>query len=168
MRREINPQLFQQPGLTAVSNNNLDSQSVQSDLKDLMAQVFQLKTQNQILERKVEQQTLQTQEQLKVFQSRFERVGQQIMRLEGSQSQVAQELTEKYASIAGKMNERRVSDAKVQDLIDRHNMLVMNFENRVTHLTRIINEQELKLHNATAALEDARQEIARLRSTRPV
>lgn len=70
-------------------------------------------------------------------------------------------------TLATKANERRVAEGKIQELIDRHNSLIMNFENRMTHMSRIMNEQELKLYNATAALEDARREIAKLRVARP-
>jgi chromosome segregation ATPase len=136
MHREINPQLFQQPNVSTPTGKPV-SPRIEEELKELRALVYQIKTQNQVLERKVEQSTVQQ-----------------------------QELTNKYVQLAGKMNERKVSDVKIEGLIDRHNSLIMNFENRITHLSRIINEQELKLHNATAALEDARQEIARLRSHR--
>jgi chromosome segregation ATPase len=138
MQREINPQLFQQPTSTTPSSK-LVPQRIESDLKELAAQVHQLRTHNQMLERKMEQINLQN-----------------------------QELTNKFMTLASKSNERRVSDAKIQDLIDRHNTLIMNFENRMTHMSRIMSEQEMKLYNATAALEDSRREIARLRTTKPL
>ena len=139
MHREINPQLFQQPSQSPTQNAKPGPpQRMEDELKELRAVVHQLKAHTQMLERKVEHSTAQN-----------------------------QELTTKYAHLAGKINERKVTDVKIEGLIDRHNNLLMNFENRVT-LTRIINEQELKLHNATAALEDARQEISRLRSMRTV
>ncbi len=145
MQREINPQLFQQPknesgqssALTPTSK--LIPQRIESDLKELSAQVHQLRTQNQMLERKVEQMHLQN-----------------------------QDLSTKIAIISSKTNERKVADTKIHDLIDRHNTLIMNFENRMTHMSRIMNEQEMKLYNATAALEEARREIARLRPTKSV
>lgn len=110
-----------------------------NEVKDLAAHVQQLKMQNQMLERKFEQISAQY-----------------------------QNLSDKFVVLAGKANERRVSEAKVSELIDRHNSLIMGFENRMTHLTRIMSEQEMKLFSATAALEDARREIARLRVGRPL
>lgn len=139
MQREINPQLFQQPNSNnqVTPSSKLVPQRIEGDLKELTAQVQQLKMQNQMLERKIEHLNLQN-----------------------------QELTNKFAVLASKTNERKVSDTKVQDLIDRHNSLIMNFENRMTHMSRIMSEQELKLYNATAALEEARREMARMRSGR--
>lgn len=138
MQREINPQLFQQPGHSTAPSKQVP-QRIEADVKELTAQMHQLKMQNQMLERKLEQMNLQY-----------------------------QELTNKFMTLASKANERRVTEGKMQDLIDRHNTLIMNFENRMTHMSRIISEQELKLYNATATVEDARREIARLRSVRPV
>lgn len=137
MQREINPQLFQQPTSSNAQTpaNKLVPQRIENDLKELAAQVHQLRMQNQLLERKVEQMTMQY-----------------------------QDLSTKYAIVASKTNERKVADSKIQDLIDRHNTLIMNFENRMTHMSRIMSEQEMKLYNATATVEDARREIARLRA----
>ncbi len=145
MQREINPQLFHQPNNEAgqsgalTPTSKLIPQRIESDLKELSAQVHQLRMQNQMLERKVEQLTLQN-----------------------------QDLSTKHAIVASKVNERKVADTKIHDLIDRHNTLIMNFENRMTHMSRIINEQEMKLYNATATLEEARREISRLRGGRSV
>ncbi len=145
MQREINPQLFRQPknetsqSSALTPSSKLIPQRIENDLKELSAQVHQLRTQNQMLERKVEQMSLQY-----------------------------QDLSTKHAIVSSKVNERKVADVKIHDLIDRHNTLIMNFENRMTHMSRIMNEQEMKLYNATAALEEARREIARLRPTRSV
>lgn len=143
MQREINPQLFQQPqnnnsSTAQTPSSKLVPQRIENDLKELAAQVHQLRMQNQLLERKVEQMTMQY-----------------------------QDLSTKYAIVASKTNERKVADSKIQDLIDRHNTLIMNFENRMTHMSRIMSEQEMKLYNATATVEDARREIARLRASKP-
>jgi chromosome segregation ATPase len=163
MRRELNPQLFQQPketnGLTVQELHRIDS-----DYRELETQVLTSKTHVQGLDRKVEQVQGQFEELSKSLQSRLERINQHLSRLDAAHASGVQETAAKYAALAGKITERKVSDIKVQEMIDRHNTLVASFENRLTHVTRLLSEQEMKLHNSAAALEEARQEIARLRA----
>jgi archaellum component FlaC len=164
MRRELNPQLFQQPkdsaGLTVQELHRIDS-----DYRELETQVLTSKTHVQGLDRKVVQVQAQFEELSKSVQTRLERMNQQLSRLDSAQSQGVQETAAQYAALAGKITERKVSDIKIQEMIDRHNTLVASFENRLTHVTRLLSEQEMKLHNSAAALEEARQEIARLRAS---
>jgi len=65
------------------------------------------------------------------------------------------------SKIAARVNERKVTDSKVQELIDRHNTIIRNFENRLLSLQRIVTEQEMALHNAQAALEESRAELSK-------
>ncbi len=52
---------------------------------------------------------------------------------------------------------------KIEQLLERHNQIVRNFENKMVHLTRVLSEQEIQILNSKSALEEAHREIARLR-----
>ncbi len=184
MHRELNPNLF---GTKAIGERSGVSQTSESshphpsgpsqisagmprvpgpippEVKLLEAHVHALKLQLQASEKRSEMMHAQMQELLRATTSRFERVSHAINRVESSTTSQIQELNTKYAGLASKMNERRVQDAKVQEMIDRHNHIVRNFENRLVHLQRVLSEQEMQLLNASAALEDARHEISRLK-----
>lgn len=97
--------------------------------------------------------------------ARLERFGAALKRLEETQSQQAQELASKHAIVAGKVNERKVTDDKILDLIERHNIIVRNFENRLVTLQRTLSEQALQLNASHAALDEARQELAKFKKT---
>ena len=56
-----------------------------------------------------------------------------------------------------------IAKMKIQELVDRHNSIIRNFENRLLSMQRLVSEQEMTLHNAQAALDEARNEIARLK-----
>ncbi len=132
-------------------------------LKAMEVLIQQLRLQLQASEKRHEILVAQIQELSRATATRFERVSQAFTRLESSGAQQFQELNSKYSGVVSKVNERKVQDAKVQEMIDRHNNIVRGFENRLTHMQRVISEQELRLHNAQAALEDARHELQKTR-----
>lgn len=181
MHRELNPELFgvkslqeeaplgftgsqaSEPlGLQTASGSRIAPQAM-LEMKALEAQIHQLRIQLQATEKRSELLMNQMQELVRGANSRFERVGQTFVRIESSMHQQIQELNTKYSAVTSKVNERKVQDAKVQEMIDRHNNIVRTFENRLTHMQRVMSEQEMQLHNSQAALEEARHEIARLK-----
>lgn len=133
------------------------------EFKVLEATIQQLRLQLQASEKRHEALVAQQQELARATAARFERVSQALTRFESAGAQQFQELNAKYSGIASKVNERKVQDAKVQEMIDRHNNIIRGFENRLTHMQRVISEQELQLHNSHAALEEARHELQKLK-----
>lgn len=188
MQRELNPSLFgtkssndrssstgpagpMDPAFPHQQATRISSQTslglkvpgpVPPEFKMMEAALQQLRIQLQATEKRHEALVVQIQELARTTATRFERVSQALTRLEGSGAHQFQELNSKYSGIASKVNERKVQDAKVQEMIDRHNNIVRGFENRLTHMQRVISEQELQLHNAQAALEEARHEMQKI------
>ncbi|MCM2281918.1 MAG: hypothetical protein NDI61_08750 [Bdellovibrionaceae bacterium] len=179
MQRELNPSLFGAKSASEKSSTStgpmdpaFPSQTsmglrvpgpVAPEFKVLEAAIHQLKLQLQASEKRHDVLVAQLHELARTTAGRFERVSQALARMENSAAQQIQELNSKYSGIASKVNERKVQDAKVQEMIDRHNNIVRGFENRLTHMQRLISEQELQLHNAQSALEDARHELQKIR-----
>jgi hypothetical protein len=183
MNRELNPQLFgtrtvveklgnpvdpQQPA-TSIMGKGAESASSRQvpyaalDIKALEQQFGTLKVALLQLEKKTDSIISKMDELGRSVHTRLERFWHSVQRLEETQTQHHHETTGKFAQVAAKVNERKVVDGKVQDLVDRHNTIIRNFENRLTSLQRLVTEQEMALHNSTAALEDARLEISRLK-----
>jgi hypothetical protein len=117
------------------------------------------------MERRTETIAFKMEELARTVHARLERFSQAIVRVEDLQSKSQQESSSRFATIVQKVNERKINDGKVQDLVDRHNTIVRNFENRLTSLQRLASEQQLALHNAQAALVEATNEISRLKRT---
>ena len=179
MHRELNPNLFgnQNPvekiATSADLSNSLGRGPGQpsakgvpyppNELKGLEHQIATLKMELARSDRRAEAMATKVEELGKLVHGRLERFSQAIVRAEEIHSQAHQETTGKLAQINAKVNERRVTDGKIQELIDRHNTIIRNFENRLHSLQRVVSEQEMALHNSQAALEEARAEIAKLR-----
>lgn len=181
-KRELNPALF--GGRSALIPNEADASEFSSaafsraprdnqgqlrppflpgEVKALEAQVQSLKNQLQTLERKVDQGLFHSSESAKALNQRFDRAHQQMVRVEESQSRAAQDNAQKQAFLLGKINERRLTETQFQEMLDRHNMIVRNFENRLAQLNKLLQDQEMQIHNSQAALDEARNEIARLK-----
>jgi chromosome segregation ATPase len=182
MHREINPQLF--GNQTAVEKigqpvdlskpaagimgrpapeNRPQVPYGPNEIKAMEQQVSSLRLALAQSEKRSEALALKLDEVARMVHVRLERFSQAIVRTEEVQSQSQQEMTAKLALILAKVNERKVTDTKVQELIDRHNTIIRNFENRLTSLQRLVSEQEMALHNAQAALEETRAELAKAR-----
>ena len=94
---------------------------------------------------------------------RFERVQGHFQ----SQSEMVRngfaDINNKIAHVVSRVNERKVADGVVKEMVDRHSQVVQGFEVRMTQLQRIISEQELQLMNARSELRETMQELARLK-----
>lgn len=183
MHREINPQLFgtqtavekigqpvdlSQPatgimGRSAPAAERVSLPYGPNELKTLEHQVSTLRVALVQSEKRAEALTAKVDEISRLVHGRLERFSQAIVRMEEIQAQSHQDFTGKLAQIVAKVNERKVSDNKVQELIDRHNTVIRNFENRLISLQRLVSEQEMALHNSQAALEETRAELAKAR-----
>ncbi len=133
------------------------------DMRVLEAQVLQIKAVLSQFDRRMDQMSAQINELNRDSQGKLDRYGQQLLRLEDGIQRLTTDTSNRLASLAGRVNERKVSDSKLQDLIDRHNLLVRNFENRLSSLQKLASDQEQALLSAFAALEDARADLARLK-----
>ena len=180
--RELNPQLFgtstpvekignpvdpNQPA-AGIMGRGAESHSRQVpypsiDIKAVEHQLAILKVAMIQMDKRLESLTSKNDDLGRNSHQRLERFAQAIHRIEETQARSHQENTAKFAHISGRVNESRIQDTKVSELMDRHNQIIRNFENRLLSLQRLVSEQEMSLHNAQASLEEARNEIARLK-----
>jgi len=149
MSRTLNPQLFG-PLETPVVKVDASHQQVAKRIRDLEAQIEVVNQKMdrwaQILDGRIQQLTQSqknTVEQIKLVTDGFNR---------------------QMAALHSKINERKTSDVKTQELIDRHNILVQNFENRIGQIQKITNEQEMKLIAYQATYDEVLREIRNLKS----
>lgn len=69
----------------------------------------------------------------------------------------------KMAQVVSRVNERRVEDGAVKEMVERHAQVVQAFEVRLQQLQRVLSEQEMQLMSARSELKQAMLEIARLK-----
>jgi DNA polymerase II small subunit/DNA polymerase delta subunit B len=102
-------------------------------------------------------------ETIKTSSLKSEKVGQRVAQVESRVEALAQEIRSKYAQLSGRVTERNLMETEVQSMLDRHNQVVRNFENRMVQMQRLVENQQMLLMNSQAALEEARRELSRLK-----
>lgn len=180
MSRELNGSLFGQIPTPSVASDmghrtspteriTDQSQKIEQSQKDLV--VKELIEEVRALKRKVrevENRSKATESRLNSLAStsktHMERVQGVCQRLDSNIKSTTQEMASRLSLLSGKMTEQRVSDTKIQALIDRHNSVVQSFEQRVAQLQKVISEQEMKILNYHSTLEEIRREFSRQRT----
>lgn len=170
MSRELNPQLFSEPRLNNMPASSdasaLGSTKLQVSNEEwalILAQIEHLKRKITDHDSKLEVFNSKIQELVGGLKIRFERLISGQQRLDEQVRLSVHDLATKYAQLAGKLNEKKNSDSKIQDLIDRHTQLVHGFETRLLQLQKIISEQELQLMTSRAELKEAQKELMKLK-----
>jgi DNA polymerase II small subunit/DNA polymerase delta subunit B len=102
-------------------------------------------------------------ETIKTSSLKSEKVSQRVAQVESRVDALAQEIRSKYAQLSGRVTERNLMETEVQSMLDRHNQVVRNFENRMVQMQRLVENQQIMLMNSQAALEESRRELARLK-----
>jgi hypothetical protein len=119
------------------------------------------------LEKKVEglkvELTAKTEDTVKQSKQMTDMLSSRLGSLESRFETLSQELKGKLNSLSAKVTEKHMADLKTQALIDRHTQLLRQFESRVLQLQKVIEDQEFQILNYQAALEEARQELVKLK-----
>ena len=58
------------------------------------------------------------------------------------------------ANVKGKLREHKLSETKVEEMMDRHNRVVQMFEHRMDQMQKFVKEQEMKLATYRSLLND--------------
>lgn len=167
-QRELNPALFGGPRRGQVVDGSMQPQLphvIQND-----QQIGEIKHQVSSISEAVGQLNSQLNEVNRVNQARFdkvqisvERLQSMITKLEQNDHYIVNEAAQKFSQVNSRFAERKTIDAKIQDMIDRHNSVLKSFEMRLSQMQRVIAEKEAQILATSAALNEAKMEIARLK-----
>lgn len=115
------------------------------------------------LESRIEQVNTKMEEVVTGNKQRFERVQGHFHRQTEMIQTANNDVNNKLSHLASRVNERKVSENQIKELVDRHQQMVQSFEIRMSQLQKIISEQEMQLMGTRAEIKDAVREIARLK-----
>lgn len=167
MSRELNNDLF--PEVKPVEKKTPEQASAalsrarDEQLREVVMQVEQLKRRHKEMEAKVENTNMRLNEFANTTKVKFERLVGITQRLDEMIKSNVQDMVTKQSQMASKLNERKVGDAKIQELVDRHNQLVQSFEVRLLQMQKVVAEQEMQLMSSRSELKEAIREMARLK-----
>ncbi len=149
MARTLNPQLF---GPTETPILKVDGAPLQEK------QIGELEAQIEAVNQKLDRWAHLMEQKIQKLTAGQKALGEQIKIL-------AETTAKQNATIYSKINERRMAEAKTQELFDRHNQLINSFEGRIHHMQKVATEQEIKLMNYQATYEEVLREIRNLKKS---
>ena len=133
------------------------------DLKVIGFQVESMGRKLKEFESKIEMLSAKWEEFSQMAKLRFERIQGHFQRQsEGMQSSF-RDVHNKVATVASRINERKMVDSSMQDMMDRHNQVVETLETRLEQMQKVITEQELELMHSKSEMRDLLKEFAKLR-----
>ena len=161
--KELNPDLFGEKRSGRMSHYDIpeqfkDSQHIQQD-----RQITELRSQLHSIQEAARSTNSQFQDFVKNSNMKFERLAQQMARLEQTHNAFAMESGQKISQLNQKLTERKSLELKVQEMVDRHNNVIKSFEVRMGQLQKLLAEKDAMLVSAQATLNDAKMEITRLK-----
>lgn len=171
MARELNRDLFGNRNLgmteTGPAQTGTPAAAVApakaEDVRVLFLHVEAIAKRLKEFESKIETLNTKVDDMTKQNKQRFERVQSGF----NNQGEVVKngfnDINHKIAQVVSRVNERKVADSVVKEMVERSSQVVQSFEVRLNQLQRVISEQELQLTNARAQLKDALQELSRLK-----
>lgn len=165
MARELNRELFGGGPRTeeAPQQGSTPAFAKADEVRVLHLHLEALSKRMKEFESRTEVMTTKVEDVVKQNKQRFERVQGHFQR----QSEMVQngfnDINAKIAQVVSRVNERKVSENAIKEMVDRHAQVVQSFEVRMQQLQRVIGEQELQLMNARNELKEALHELARLK-----
>ena len=168
MARELNRELFggsseQEPAPGSVPATASPSYAKSEELRVLHLHIENLSKRMKDFESRTETLNTRVEDMLAQNKQRFERVQGGFQRHAEMFQTGINDVNNKIAKVVSRVNERKVEENMIKEMVERQANLVQSFEVRMNQLQKIISEQELQLMNARTELREALQELARLK-----
>lgn len=154
MPRELNFELFDSESKPRPSGSPSKQKSVISGGGEMATQMRDMQKRIRDLESAMTKTQSRVAELSRVGKLIGERSQAAVQRLDGMFRSGVQELKSSVSTLAGRVTERRAMEAKIQELIDRHNQVVQKYDTRLSQMQRLVSEQEMKLYNYKSTIEE--------------
>jgi hypothetical protein len=135
----------------------------EQDWRLLLGQFDLLKRKFKEYEARLETTNTRLSDFINSTKAKYDRLAGMTQRLEEMARASLQDMAAKQSQLVSRVNERKLSDTKIEELVDRHNQLVATFELRLNQMQKVIAEQEMQLMASRDAIKEAQREFARMK-----
>ena len=164
MRRQLDPDFFKESDPQPKSQDSLGSSATWTVLQKLEAEIAQLSQGYKKTALRISQMESRWEERHLSVLKKVEKLGHGLHRMEAFIGQVRKETADMATDLRQKVSDRRISDARLEDLLERHNSVLRQFEARTMALQKHLQDKDLQLINYAEGLKEARKEMARLKA----
>ena len=166
MARELNRELFgPRPGaeIDAQMPPATPAYAKADEVRALSLHIETVSRRMKDFESRVETMYTRVEEMTGQNKQRFERVQGHFQRQNEMLRTSMMEVHNKIAQVVSRLNERKLSENVVKEMVDRHANVVQTFETRLQQFQKVMSDQELQLMHARSELKQALQELAKLK-----
>jgi hypothetical protein len=167
MARELNRELF---GTRPTSDNAglnpagpAPASAKAEDVRVLHLHFESLSKRMKEFESRVETMHTKVEEVITQNRQRFERVQGHFQRQTEMLHSALHDIHNKIAQVVSRVNERKISEGVVKEMVDRHGQVVQTFETKLQQFQKVMSDQELQLMHARSELKTALHELERLK-----
>ncbi len=153
MSRQLNKGLFHDEKKLIPSHPSSETMSDEV-ASELSYQIKLLKSQLHELSKKQREIDAKTSHIESNITDIFSKSQQNLKRFESAVKSSLQSMINKFSRLNTKVTERNLNENKVQAIIDRHNHVLQQFEQRSLKLQKIISEQEMQLINYKSTIHE--------------
>ena len=167
MARELNRELFglQNPAHTPETSPGgpAPTYAKVDDVRVLHLHIESLTRKMKEFESRVETMHTKVEEVINQNRQRFERVQNHFKGQTEMLQNALGDVHNKIAQVVSRMNERKLSENMIKEMVDRHGQVVQSFEVRLQQFQKVMSDQELQLMHARSELKETMLELARLK-----
>lgn len=152
MPRQLNKDIFEeQISIKPFSKSRIESPELLVQDNTYKLRGLEQKINN--LTKQVETLHLKLPQLESLYKKLFEKNQSNIKRLESAVKSNLQTVFNKFSRLSSKVNKKSIEQSKVNELINRQNAVLQQYELRLTKLQKVISEQELQLMNYKSTLQ---------------
>jgi len=166
MARELNRDLFTlRPAFEPAADDIAPASPAfrPDEMRGLHVQIEGYNRRLKEFESRVETMHTKVEEVVAQNRQRFERVQGHFQRQTEMLQSSLSDVHSKIAQVVSRVNERKISEGVVKEMVDRHGQVVQSFEARLQQFQKVISDQELQLMHARSELKEALHELAKLK-----
>jgi len=166
MARELNRELFGNHRLGYDEDALLPAPQPavkNEDVRVLHLHIETLSKRLKEFESRIEKMHTKVEEVVTQNRQRFERVQATFKNQTEMLQSAMGDVHNKIAQVVSRLNERKISEGVVKEMVDRHGQVVQSFETRLQQFQKVMSDQELQLMHARSELKTALHELERLK-----
>lgn len=129
---------------------------IQLHLETMSRRMKDFESRVEVMHTKVEEVVAQNRQRFERVQGHFQRQNEMLQNSLG-------DVHSKIAQVVSRMNERKINENMVKEMVDRHGAVVQAFEVRLQQMQKVMSDQELQLMHARSELKQALFELSRLK-----
>jgi hypothetical protein len=159
MQKELNPALFGENS----SPSRVYEANQHSQVNYLDQKVLETRTQLRHFGEQFQKVVSQMNEFIKSTNGKFDKVQQQIHRLEQNDQAIVKDAGQRISAIHQRFSDKNNMEYKVQEMMEKHQAILRGYELKLQQAQKMLNEKESQLVSTQALLSEAKMELARLK-----